>query len=296
MGAALSVIARGPDDSRTETAYATLNGVDQGKFELRGLSAGSWDVVVRINRYDAFEAKSIEVRPGEICAPAVLDALVVGADFLVAEVVVRKPDGSPATGAHVNFDPAPASGEVPVSGRPDSVTSMGQEVRADEKGVVRHVIRSGGRVTVRVRHTGFGTVAVPDAAFPLLVTLRPGKRVTVRFSAPLPMPEGVSNYQLSLLPASEAGRGIRGTRSLFAPKTADPGFATVTFNDVSTGAYKLWGAPLYSEVWFARRSANRRPLELGQVFVADGPATDIVVPVTLDAAAIETELRQVLGR
>jgi uncharacterized GH25 family protein len=281
---------------RDPERYAASPTDATGRFELRDLPAGTFDLLVRAHGYAPLTVPSLAVPEGKGTTDLGMVALAPGAAVLG---LVVDPKGEPIAGAEVRAAAAQQEG-MPIlrphdNGPADAVTAADGSFRIDDRS-------PGESVNLTITHPSYGPgslpgVAVPAAA-PVRVVLQPAGRVAGRTVDADGKPVAGATVYLSEQTAVSfggqtamvgSGRGHRGVTD------DEGGFA---FEGVSPGSLRLTAqAPRYQEAELAnlelKGGEDLSSLEIvlkagatieGRVLSPDGPMPDAEVTVVESSA------------
>ncbi len=237
-------------------------------FEIRDLAAGRYDVQFTYDGQEALIVEGVEVRSGETSQDARLAAVILGANALIANVLVITPDGKPFQGADVSFD----TGDNGGGGGPGGWRGNGRDRKTTDKDGLASMtfIEAPAAITVRVRAAGYTDQSFEKPPFPIRVTLDKGCELSVLFDIPggLPALDGISNYTVraslqteapAALPAENARMGRRGggggngpafggARGRMRTATVAPGATSATLTGLSAGNWDISLSPVRQSV------------------------------------------------
>ena len=247
-----------------------------GRFELRHLPAGSFDLAVRAKGFAPLTVPALAVPEGSGTSDLGTVVLAPGAAI---HGVVRDPQGEPVADAEVRARGAEREGMSLLPGDdvpPDALTAAdGSFVLAD--------LAPGRRFDLTVTHPGYGPASAPGVAVaapaPVRIVLEPAARVSGRVAGPDGKP--VAGATVTLAEEARSGSSSRVSRRM-ANADDEGGFS---FGGVAPGPLALSAeAPRH-------QTAELRGLEVkaGQELAG----VDLVLPA---GAAVEGRVLSPEGR
>jgi protocatechuate 3,4-dioxygenase beta subunit len=252
-----------------------------GRFEVKHVPAGSFDLAVRAKGFAPLMVPALAVPPGHGTTDLGTVVLAPGAAI---RGVVTDAQGEPVADAEVLARGADRDGMSLVAGAGES---PGVFTAADGSFVLAD-LAPGRTFDLAVTHTGYGPASAPGVAVPtpspLRIVLRPTARVSGRVTAPDGKP--VAGATLTL---DEERRGFAGARGFSFQPTRKEGTADdlggFSFADVSPGPFVL-----------SAEAPHRQPAELRGLEAKAGEELKRVEIVLAAGATVEGRVLSPEGR
>lgn len=202
-----------------------------GTFSLRDVPVGNCSVKIIVNGEEERTINGLAVVAKERTSPAELKDLVVGRDWMLAEVTVRDPAGTPVKGARVSVR------RVEDAANPMARTQNGGTT-TNADGRAEFTLRLQQRHIVSVTADGFLRWQQEVTAFPATITLERALEFTVALPSNLVLPEG-ARLRIFLVPADTTALDLRTVFSSGASFELASGMTSVTVRNAALGKHGL---------------------------------------------------------